>query len=145
MQEMVHILDDVEKMKIGDELTRLFALQDMAFGKEKKAIFVAELSATGLPTEAIVRGIRSMVSEDLKSIKLNRLIEASRPFVYQDTPTTKCAECLSGFVVMHDEQGYFFSFACRCPAGQIKRRSSGLVGWVGEESQFSNGRLLTKS
>lgn len=112
--------------------------------KEKQAAFMDEIRGWGFPAGAIIMGIRKLMAEDLKSLKLATVKQAARESIHYEE-AIKCGECLSGLIVMHDEQRCDFSLACRCPAGQGKMATMGLVFWDGQETQFSKGRMLIRS
>lgn len=142
MQTLTIPLSDIEKMKVGDEITRLFALQDMPMGKEKKAIFVEEMSSSGLPCEALISGIRSLVTEDLKTIKLNTLLGAAKKFIEQPEVQNTCEKCMDGIIVMRDDQKRAFSLGCVCERGAQRSEALGVSRWNGENSMFTRNRLL---
>lgn len=144
MQNLILSLTEQEKLKVGDELARLFALQDLAFGKEKKAIFVDEISVLGLPYEAIIHGIRSLVMEDLRSIKLHLLTTAIREFIQQMPQSNQCDECLSGIVLLRDQEKRSFALGCNCEMGIQRIRGLKLASWNGEQTMFIRNRILEK-
>lgn len=144
MNELMLSLSDEQVGLIGNELNRLFLFQDRPFGKDKQAAFLDEIRGWGYPAGAIISGIRKLMAEDLKSLKLATVKEAAREFIQQED-LFKCEECFSGFIVMHDESRRDYSLACRCPAGQGKRATMGISSWDGQETQFSKDRILTRS
>jgi len=135
-----------DDLLLESELEKLFALQDKALTREKKSILVRELMATGIPLKALLSGVRSLVSEDLGSIKFSTICAVSRRFIEPDPETGKhCEKCLSGYVVMKDGEGRFFSLACNCPAGVGKANTQALTRWSGQDTQsVRGGRVLTR-
>lgn len=133
-----------EDLFLERELDKLFALQDRPLAKEKRSILVTELMGTGIPLRAILSGLRSLLNEDLNKITFPVICAAARKFFEQES-VQSCEECLSGMIVMKDEQGRMFSLACRCAAGLGKVRTQVFVQWKGEDTQFSKGRLLKRA
>jgi hypothetical protein len=142
-QNLMLLMGEDEKNLIGNELTRLFALQDMPLGKEKKAILIEELAQQGIPAGAIVEGLRGLAKEDLKAIKLPLILEASRSKVARDVSYSRCKCCTDGLVLMRDEQGRNFSLACLCENGNVRAMALLLARWNGKDEQHSHGRMLT--
>lgn len=134
-----------EKFLIGNELQKLFAFQDRNLTKEAKSLFINEFEASGIPPGAMIHGIRSLITEDLRQIKLNHILAAARGFMTQETrESTKCDDCRkSGIVIMRDSDSREFALACHCQNGVGLNRAAGLVRWAGERTQMSGGRLLT--
>lgn len=145
MNVLMLSLSDEECGLIGNELNRLFLFQDRPFGKEKQAAFLDEIRGWGLPAGAIISGIRKLMAEDLKTLKLATVKEAAREFISREEEVSKCQECMGGFIVMHAEDRRDFSLACRCLSGQGKKATMGLASWDGQDTQFSKGRMLTRS
>lgn len=128
------------------ELDKLFAFQDKHLPKEKRAILIDELTKLDFPFGAVIAGIRSLMMDDLNSIKFPTIVAAIRSRIVPDEEVrARCEECSSGYIVMKDEQQRNFALACRCVTGEAKVRSQGLSRWNGESSQFSKGRLLVKA
>lgn len=142
MSQLTVLLDDAEKLMIANELSRLFALQDMALSKEKKGYFLEELYLSGLPVGAILAGLRSLVAEDLRSIKISTVTAASREHLsVEDRETAKtCVNCFDGWVSMKDDEGRSFTLACTCARG--KQRKGKLATWNGEDNFYIQGRWL---
>jgi hypothetical protein len=132
-------LDDRDKLILSKEIEKLFVLQDRPISRDKNAILVEELSHSGFPLAPLLAGLRKLMSEDLKNIKLTTIIQAAEDFIVRVPDANQCSECASGFIVAKDGEGRLFSLACRCPAGDRKK----LKRWTGESTQLSNGRLLT--
>lgn len=143
MNELTLSLSDEEAGLIGNELTRLFLFQDRPFGKEKQAAFIDEIRGWGYPAGAIVSGIRKLMSEDLKSLKLATIKDAASDFVHTEVTRVPCKYCdTRGIVSMTDENKYEFALACICANGD-RSRKSGLATWNGEKFQLRGGRTLT--
>ncbi len=134
------MLSQQEIDSIKTELERLFVLQDKPLPENKKSIFMQEIEDAGIPYAAIVSGIRALVSEDLKTIKLNTIIQAVKRFVVFDGKKTNCFRCLGGGMVsLVDEKFRRFAFACRCEAG---RGYQELAQWNGQVEQDHNGQTF---
>lgn len=144
MQELANILSDTDRIVLGNELDKLFIFQDKPFSKEKKAIFVQEMSGWGIPLGALLSGIRSLMSEDLKVIKINMLREAADGFLNQIPLSSSCGHCMSGIVVLKIENGAETSLACICDAGYQKKRALRLAQWSGENIQILNNGVAHK-
>lgn len=142
MPNIVIPLNDSERMLVGDELKRLFALQDAPLGKEKLAILVEELAVQGLPCDAIVNGLRSLAKEELKTIRLSTILDASHRNVSREELNVNCHQCLRGEVTMRDEQGRRYALACSCERGAGLAATAALARWSGEGVQMSRGRAL---
>lgn len=145
MNELTVWLSDEEVGIIGNELNKLFLFQDRPFSKDKQAAFLEEIRGWGLPAGAIISGIRKLKSEDLKSLKLTTIREASHDFIAYSEETEKCDACISGVIIMHDEEKRQFALSCNCPRGRMVRNNSNLTGWNGANTQFSNKRVLLAS
>lgn len=76
MSEVTLLLNADDLIAIGGELEKLFAFQDRPLPNEKKLLLTAELGKLGYPTWAIVKGIRSLLLEDLKAVKMVILVNA---------------------------------------------------------------------
>ena len=133
-------LDQLET--IGKELERLFILQDRPLAENKKSMFLSELSDAGFPFGAIVSGIRALADKDLKTLKLFIIKESILKFISFDREKTNCPYCRgTGIISMMCDDGYSFSFACRCVAGQCVDKE--FVKWNGEIVQELNGKKYT--
>lgn len=131
-----------EEEQIGEDLERLFAFQDRNLSKDKKSILVKSLLESGLPTGAILLGIRSLMNDDLSAIKMGHIFYAIRMFI-EPTDYGDCDQCSEGFIISRDENGRWFALACNCIQGSL-RKKNGLVSWSGDERQFLKGRILIK-
>lgn len=128
---------------IGDELEKLFVFQDKHLSREKKAIFVEEIEKTRFPIAAVIQGIRSLVGEDLASVKLARIMSSIRSFMdSSQTVAETCRKCLDGVVVARDDRKYLFSLGCECARGAQRSVALGITRWNGEQSMMAKGRLL---
>ncbi|HEY5235160.1 MAG TPA: hypothetical protein VIJ14_03180 [Rhabdochlamydiaceae bacterium] len=128
------------------ELERLFMLQDKPFPDAKKIMMVSEICTGAYPFTSIVQGIKSLHTEDLRSIKLFLLIEAISNFMDQDAGRFNCPICLKdGCVELIDAIGQRFALACTCSNGDIVANMQHLVRWNGKALQTSNGRILFRS
>jgi hypothetical protein len=110
--------------------------------KEKKALLVQEISDLGFPVAAILGGLRELMGEDLKAIKLATIREAIKGKLEPEIEkaAASCGECISGFIIMTDPVTLNeFALACQCAAGY---RHTWLRRWGGDNFQFSNGREL---
>jgi hypothetical protein len=135
-------------MGVADELFRLFVLQDKALNDQKKLILVDELQNSGRSAKACILGIRSLVREDLKQIKIGTLLEAARSsenFSERENKTA-CKDCHDGLVTMYDEQRYRSLVACNCPRGEERKGQLKLASWNGEACQQGmRGRTIWKA
>jgi len=131
-----------EQNSIEAELEVLFACQGKTLHKEIRPIWLNELVNSGIPHKAIIQGLRFLKSEEIQTLKLNTVLSAARRFI-EFEQVSDCEDCNSGYIVMKDSEGRNYSLACRCSAGQMKK-NQGLVQWLGDSTQFSNGRTLTK-
>jgi hypothetical protein len=138
VNELIAQWDDREKILLGNEIEKLFVLQDRPISKEKKAILVGEISNSGIPIGPLLSGLRKLMGEDLKTIKKATILEAARDFIVDTYDQVQCDYCSEGMVVTKDPEGRYFSLACTCPKGNGKR----LVRWNGQASQQINDRLL---
>lgn len=143
MNELMLSLSDEESALIGNELNRLFLFQDRPFGKEKQSAFIDEIRGWGFPAGAIISGIRKLMSEDLKSLKIATIKDAASDFVHIDAGSkTQCKYCdMRGVVLMKDENNYEFALACICGNGE--RRRDDYSTWNGQKLQLFGGRTLT--
>ena len=144
MQELMNSLTEQQKLVIGDELEKLYALQDRPLGKEKLAFLLEEMATLNIPAGAWISGIRSLMSEDLKSVKLAHLYAAAKKFtVAEEAKTVRCDYCSGcGAVGMRDPEHRSWSLACICPNAEKLKKAWDLVRWNGEQVQISKGRRL---
>lgn len=145
MNELTALLDDRDKLMLGNELEKLFVFQDRPFSKEKKVLFIEELSLSGLPLPALLQGIRKLAAEDLKTIKLATIKEAANDcIVNSEEDTSKCDHCgHGGLVCMKDPEARMYALACKCRNGDRLVSAQKLARWDGHETMFRNDRLLT--
>lgn len=144
MNKLTVLLTDAEKVMVENELRRLFALQDANLGNEKRGFFMEEFEHSGLPSGALIAGMRALIQEDIRSLKASVILEHCRRFF---TPSDKdqyqpCAICLRGEVTMRDEQGRRYALACSCERGAGLAATASLARWSGEGVQMSRGRAL---
>lgn len=133
-----------EDMIIDEDIEKLFAFQDKHLTKDKKAILVKALAESGIPTGAIVLGLRKLMYDDLPSIKMGIIINAARQFVEKTEDAKSCTECAAGVALLRDDQGKEYALACRCGSGFNAQRIHGIKRWGGQGTQMSNGRMLYK-
>lgn len=145
MRDLIPSLTPQEELDVESSLKRLYTLQDKPLKKETLATFVFELSRCARPMNAILAGIDSLKKETTSRITLNDILNAIDKFhEKKETASQKCDQCMSGFIVMKDEEGRNFSLACNCPAGDPKA-NQGNVRWNGGTIQTSKGRQLTRA
>ena len=138
MQELVRPLADNEKILVANELEKLFAFQDRSLGKEKKALLIQEIGTMGIPAGALIKGIRSLMADDLKTIKLADIRDSALKFVFDVHESVACGDCgQSGIIVMADEKRRLFSLACSCRNGIRAKTGLGLAYWAGQDLQIS--------
>lgn len=138
MNELTVPLDDNDKIRIGNELERLFVLQDRPIAKEKKLILVDEICKTGYPIDAIMAGIKSLESEDMKNVKFAHLVDAIKDkMTYEEERAARCDYCDGrGMVTMRNKDKYQFALACVCVNGN-RFHSQGNARWNGQQFQES--------
>lgn len=107
-----------EKELVTKELVRLFHLQDRKLDDDKRAFLMAEIEALGVPCEHVLRGLRSLGGENLKSLKFANLAEAIRNQYKPKDVRVSCSECDGVGIVSVKKSGNWFSYSCRCLAGQ---------------------------
>lgn len=136
-------LTEAQKIQIADELEKLFTLQDRPFSQKRAAIFIEELEKSNLPAGAIISGIRSMMAEDLGKISYEMICARSKTKIERaEIKNADCQNCFgSGLIMMVDEVGYEFSFACPC---ENSVKHAGLVKWNLENIQVRNGKRFIK-
>ncbi len=145
MNELTLSLSDEEIGLIANELNKLFLFQDRPFGKEKQGAFLDEIRGWNYPAGAIISGIRKLMAEDLKSLKLATIKEAAAGYIHRgDAERSKCDYCDGrGVVMMRDPNLYEFAFACLCSNADQPRASHRLATWNGEKFQVRNGKTYT--
>ena len=141
MQELKLFLSAEDREQIGEALEKLYLLQDRPLTDEKKALMTQEIFDLGHSLPVILGGLRELMTQDLKAIKLSTIREAIQgvlePEVSQKVP---CDDCRGmGVVLMRDENKYQFALACKCPNG----RGKDLTKWNGESVQFCRKRKLS--
>ena len=143
MQKETVLFGSTRKTQIGAELERLYALQDRNATSQKLEIMADELEKTGLPLAAILDGIRSLHTADLKQIKFATLKEAMRRFIIQEAADA-CEYCEGiGLINMVDQEMQPAALACGCRTGQVKTQKQGIAAWNGLPQQTVNGGTLT--
>lgn len=142
MNELTVWLSDEEVGVIANELSRLFLFQDRPFGKDKQVAFLDDIRGWGLPSGAIILGLRKLMAEDLKSLRLATIKDAAMEFVHHESVEKKnCEYCEKrGVVFMRDDAHYEFSFACPCINGDRFRIAHRLVTWNGDAVQLHRGK-----
>jgi len=115
-------------------------MQDKSLSKEKQAILIEELSILGIPAGALVAGVRSLMHEDLKSLKLITIIEAARAHVtYENYESVSCDDCEGrGIIILKDQFHYEKAFRCHCD-NSLRQQWSKLAIWNRESTQDHNG------
>jgi len=142
MNDLIRTFSPLDEIEVAKELDRLFALQDRPLSNDKKSILVTELSVSGMPKSAVVAGIRDLVSEDLKQIKLCTLIQATKKhFRFVDTKQG-CDRCsYTGNVSVATDDGYIYSIPCVCDRGTSISKAQNLGQWSGTTIHYlSDGR-----
>ena len=106
--------------------------------KDKKAILVEELCLTGYPKAAILAGMKSLQSEDLKSVKFAHLVDAIKSkMTYEEEVSTRCDHCDGrGAIFMRNKDKYQFALACVCVNGN-RLQHQGNARWNGMQFQES--------
>lgn len=138
--DLAVIRTDEEKMRIAEDIGKLFDLHDRPLKDDKKLFILEEIVKKAYPTEAILAGLSKLMTEELKRITLHVIINAVEEHIEsQPKPKVPCDDCgMIGRVVLYDDEKRGFAFACKCSNGdkfQLKR-------WNGEQNQYSNGRML---
>jgi len=142
VNELMTRLTENEKFILGNEIEKLFILQDRPIGKEKKTILVDELSMAGIPLQALFLALKKLRDEDLRAIKLATLKEAASEFIYRDPIGSSCGNCASGIIIAANAKKYLFSFACSCEQGMIRRRGLKIRPW--DNSLAESGMWVRK-
>jgi hypothetical protein len=127
-------------MVVGNELNRLFALQDKHLSDDKRAILTDELQNSGRSVRAVIMGIQSLIHEDLKSIKIGTLLEAARlsenTALHENKPT--CEYCFDGLISMRHEMSgntYRSLIPCNCARGTQRHPGLKSPQWNGQGVQ----------
>lgn len=101
---------------------------------------ISELSFEGIPSKAIIQGIKDLCHEDLKSIKYVTIVSAARKY-FQFEPPEGCATCFhTGFISMVDKELCPISVACTCPRGNWFARNQEIPQWNGRKKMQSKTR-----
>lgn len=144
MQQLTALLTEAEKLTVQNEVERLFALQDMPLGNKKLGFFLDELFKSGLPSGALIQGLRALTKDGLSSIKIETILDSAyRHIQPEDRVFSECRECLRGEVFMKDELKREYSLACVCERGAHVAQVHGLARWDGSEIMTRKGRMLT--
>jgi hypothetical protein len=144
VQKLTVLLTEAEKTVIENELRRVFALQDIPLGNDKRGYFLEELERSGLPAGALIQGLRDLAKSDVSSIKIGTIIDASRKHLERaEFLSEGCRLCLRGEVFMRDEQRREYSLACVCERGAHAAQIHGLARWDGNDVMTRRGRMLT--
>lgn len=138
MRELMVPIDDNDKIRIGNELEKLFVLQDRPLSKDKKVLLIDEICQTGFPVAAIIAGLKSLQAENLKAVKFANIVDAIRDkMTYEEEQSTRCDFCDSrGLITMRNKDRYQFALACTCVNGN-RFASQGNARWNGERYQES--------
>lgn len=138
MNALVVRLSPKDEIELGQEIERLFHLQDSPLSHDKKALFVNELALTGMPFKALIRGIRDLVDKPLKQIKLSEVKESIKKYVQLKDGFAPCKICsCTGSVTMQNEAKYTFAYPCTCEKGQHIAEAQELKQWNGKRNMLS--------
>lgn len=133
---------------MGQELQRLFSLQDRPLMEDKKNLLITELENEGLPVGAVIAGVRSLVDEDLKSIKFITIKDASKKFITHMFDDYQCLQCKGHGVIRMKASGPMYEHetyvACTCQRGKTLADAHGIVHWHGEDRQMNGEFELVK-
>lgn len=150
MQESMSLFESQKKEELGDELAKLFRMQDRKLDDDTKLKLVDGLIDSRLPFDVLVQGIRCLLTEDLKQIKLAYILQSARTClererVIQMPRAADCENCFgNGRVFMRDERNYEVMAACNCTAGYELKRRENCFQWDGSAEQFNRNRKLIK-
>lgn len=134
---IVH-LSGKEQLDLTHEIERLFYSQDAPLQVEKKIQLVRELSVSGIPFAALIKGIKELYDQDMKRIRLCDLKEAAKKHVKTKDGFAACRFCSStGSVSMQSAEKRIISYPCLCARGARIANAQNLVPW--------NGKLSLKS
>ena len=142
MNNLVNLWTSIESLTVSREIEKLFALQGKPVVKSQVSEFVEELSIRNIPAGAVIAGIQKLKDQDLKTIKLSTILEASRDNLYREELQKKeCQYCnKNGCVMVKTKLGesiYKFALACICQNGDEFKRIHGSMKWNGEQIQYA--------
>jgi|SRR6185295_10212080 len=132
-----------QENKIGEELEKLFSFQDRVLSDKKKTLIVEAIMKYNYPYGAVIAGIRKLAGDEMGNVKLNYILASIRTYLEEDE-TQGCGNCSTGYVLMRDVEGRWFSLLCNCNAGMSKKMTQKVVSWNGEDNQYAKGRMLKK-
>jgi hypothetical protein len=143
MNELTRLWLPEEQQAVAEALKKLFVLQGIPKADktidEMSMVFCTELMSKGFPPESVLAGIRKLGDDDLRTIKLSHVINASKEFIHhEEQARVSCDWCNGcGVVMMRNPDKYQFSLACKCPNGDAFAKQ-GNARWRGE--QFQQGK-----
>lgn len=131
---IVH-LSGKEQIYLTHEIERLFYSLDAPLPVDKKVHLVRELSVSGIPFSAIIRGIKDLYDQDMKRIRLCDLKDAAKKHVKTKDGFANCRYCgTSGSVSMQSAEKRVISYPCICARGTSIANTQKLVQWNGKRS-----------
>jgi len=147
VNNLVNLWTSIESLTVTREIEKLFALQGKPVVKAQVSEFVEELSIRNIPAGAVIAGIQKLKDQDLKTIKLSTILEASRDNIYREEMQKKdCQYCQkNGCIMVKTKLGesfYKFPLACICENGDEFKRIHGAIKWNGKKIQY--GKLKNK-
>lgn len=149
MQRRTRSWQSIDKENIGREIQRLFSLQDKPLLEDKKNLLLDELEQCDIPSGAVIAGIRSLVDDDLRSIKFITLKTAAHKFITRGYDDYQCVNCGGEGVVFMRTDGPSYEHntcvACICTRGQALADANGVLRWNGEKEQMNGEHKLIKS
>jgi len=120
MNSLIKCLTSDEEIQIENTLKELYALQGLRPDKESFATMLSELLSCGKPFKAIITGLYSLKSVELRRISYPSLINAIMDKV-DETPQelVQCDDCYDGRNSFQDSEGRWWARACHCQNGEV--------------------------
>lgn len=148
MKGLTVLWDENERNAVQSAIENLFRLKGYRMIDktltETAAVFVENLSQTGLPPNAVLSGIHKLKFERIGKIDIADIVEASEEHLESTEPVrVECIYCGGrGIVSLKDENKLEYALACICLNGD-SYASKGHVRWNGEREQQIPMRLVT--
>jgi hypothetical protein len=146
-----------EKRKIGEQLERLFLLQNKPIKSEARAEMVRELVRRGYHSGQISEAVNKLVDQELAHISLGVILQQ-----LQESPSASGVEDYCLFCGDKDANGDYIAsgylpaletaedgswnevrIACNCSKGRQVAQESGITVWNGKEQMTSKKKKTT--
>jgi len=141
---MLIIWTDQEKSDISNLLDKLWGFNDKFLSEDKRKMYITEFQESNYPAQAVIAGIKSLLTKEMLQIKMAFIKNAIHGFIDRNI-LDGCTDCGgSGFISVVDTFNNDYSFACNCMLGRAIHDREKLPLWGRKEFQSVNNKSFTK-